>query len=242
MPAFLRSFSLGIALILSVTFVSARNDIKQERVQFAGGTSEATVRNTINGRETIDYLLGAKAGQSMRVTLEADNTATYFNVLPPDSEVEAVFTSTTGGRIYEGVLHLDGDWKIRVYLYRAAARRGETTSYSLDVSVLGNADPSAAREASTFGPHQWDARGDLYCFRGDSKLELACPFKVVRNTYGAAIWTLKPGGGIRVLYFENGEYSTDNASPIQVAKESDMWTVVVGDETYRFPDAVIGGG
>ena len=65
---------------------SMAGEIRQERVSFHAGASSATIKGSIKGYETIDYVLGAKAGQTMSVTLKTNNGANYFNVLAPGSD------------------------------------------------------------------------------------------------------------------------------------------------------------
>jgi len=242
------AFLLALVACVASLPALAETDVRSERVQFQANTSGTTIKAKIKGRETVDYLLGARAGQILSVTLETDHNANYFNVIPPDSENEAVFVGSSEGNRYEGKLDLDGDWKIRVYLYRAAARRGETAAYTLTVSITGDPNPAAAREANDFGPREWNARGALDCARGGQRMQIAaCPFKVIRYRSevetGATIYVLAPGTGTeRILYFINGEWSTDSAESVQVNRRSDLWSLVVADEAYEVFDAVLFGG
>ena len=126
-----------VVLVVGMSPVVAQDDIRQERIAFAPGDTEATVQDTITGYDSVDYLVGARAGQDMSVTLETDNTANYFNIIPPNEENVATFVGSTSGNSFADQLDLDGDWKIRVYLMRSAARREETANFSLTVSVTG---------------------------------------------------------------------------------------------------------
>jgi len=238
------SVILVLAACLAGMPALAETDVRSERVQFEANTSGATINAKIKGREIVDYLLGARAGQTLSVNLQTDNGANYFNVIPPDADDEAVFVGSTKGNSYEGKLDLDGDWKIRVYLMRSAARRDETAAYTLTVGITGTPDPAAAREANDFGPREWDARGDLGCARGGQPMQTAaCPFKVIRYAEGATIFVLAPGtGDERILYFSNGEWSTDGTEPVQASKRADLWSLVVSDEAYEVPDAALFGG
>jgi hypothetical protein len=224
--------------------LAGQEETRKEPVRFAPGASSATIQGVITGREAVDYLLGASAGQTMTVTLATDHPASYFNVIPPDAENEAVFIGSTGGLRFEGLLDLSGDWKIRVYLVRAAARRGETAAYSLTVGITGQPDPGAAREANDFGPREWDARGSLGCARGGAPMRASgCPFKVIRYRGGGTVFVLAPGTGTeRILYFDPGVWSTDSADPVQAVQSADTWYLVVGDEAYEVPEAVVLGG
>jgi hypothetical protein len=180
----------------------------------------------------------------MTVTLVTDHTASYFNVIPPDAENEGIFAGSRDGNRFQGILDLDGDWKIRVYLIRAAARRGERAAYSLTVEITGEPDPGAAREANDFGPREWDARGGLGCARGGAPMRPSgCPFKVVRYGGGATVFVLAPGTGTeRILYFDQGVWSSDSIDPVQAVQSADTWYLVVGEEAYEVPEAVVLGG
>ena len=238
-----------IAVVSMIVLVSsgisdARDDIRLQRVQFKPGDATATVDGTITGYEAVDYLLGASAGQTMSVTMMTDHGAAYFNVLPPDSEDEADFVGSSEGNSFVGRLDLDGDWRVRVYMMRSAARRGETAVFKMKMGISGSPDPEAARERNDFGPREWDARGDLGCAVGGAPMQpRACPFKVLRYESGGTVFVVPPGGGpVRILYFESGTWSTDSAAKVKVSKRDDMWTLAVEGETYELPDAVLTGG
>jgi hypothetical protein len=238
------SVTLVVAACLAGIAALAETDIRSERVQFEANTSGASINAKIKGREIVDYLLGAHAGQTLSVTMQTDNSANYFNVIPPDADDEAVFVGSAEGNSYEGKLDLDGDWKIRVYLMRSAARRDEIAAHTLTVGITGRPDPAAAREVNDFGPREWDARGGLGCARGGQPMQTAaCPFKVIRYAEGATIFVLAPGTGAeRILCFTNGAWSTDGTERVQASKRADLWSLVVSDEAYEVPDAALFGG
>jgi hypothetical protein len=74
-----------------------------------------------------------------------NNTATYFNVYAPGSGPggEALAVSEQVGpmvpelNVFEGLLPISGVYSISVYLFRNAARRGETSNYDLEISIAG---------------------------------------------------------------------------------------------------------
>jgi hypothetical protein len=100
------------------------------------------VKGRVSGRQSVDYTLHARAGQSLRVQLTASNRSAHFNVLPADSQ-EALFVGPTSGDRYEGRLPADGVYRLQVFLMRSAARRNEKAPFTLDVSLLDEA-PAAA--------------------------------------------------------------------------------------------------
>lgn len=217
-----------------------------ELVNLGPGTGEKIVESSVTGYEVIDYRVAVMAGQTLSVTLDTNSGANYFNVLPPDSTDEAMFVGSSSGLRFAAPLDLDGEWTIRVYQVRAAARRGETARYSLAIALTGASDPGQARVANDFGPSEWDARGAVGCaFAGQPMQTAACPFKVIRYRYeeGATVFIQAPADrGVRILYFLNGEWSTNSAAGVGVRKRADLWSLVVEEEAYEIPEAVIFGG
>ena len=71
----------------------------------------------------------------MNVSMATDNSANYFNILAPGKNDEAMFIGSTSGNRFQGILPANGDYKIRVYLMRSAARRGEAADYRLEMII-----------------------------------------------------------------------------------------------------------
>ena len=124
---------LGAVLLASAA--AAADDIRTERVHFKKGASSATVQGSIKGYQVVDYVLGARQGQSMNVSMATNNTSNYFNILAPGKNDEAMFVGSTSGDQFEDTLPASGDYKIRVYLMRNAARRGEVAKYRLEMII-----------------------------------------------------------------------------------------------------------
>jgi hypothetical protein len=112
----------------------------QARVAFEAGNDNAAVNGTIVGDEYIDYLLGAKAGQTMAVSLipgESNGDGTiYFNILPPGSTGEAIYNGSIDGLDATGIkLPANGDYAIRVYQMGNDADVGATTAFTLSIGI-----------------------------------------------------------------------------------------------------------
>jgi hypothetical protein len=134
----MRSLLVGVlsVAILGGSAALAEVSIRKQPVHFKAGETGATIEGTLEGDETVDYVLNAQQGQSMVVSLEASNTSAYFNVTPPGSET-AIFVGSTSGNRYEGSLSASGDYSVRLYLMRSAARRGERATYTIRFHVSG---------------------------------------------------------------------------------------------------------
>ena len=235
----------GMACLAAAT-VLADGETRVERLQFERGATGAVVKNSITGYESIDYKLGAKARQTMRVSLKTDNGATYFNVLPPGS-VTAIGRGDTSGNAWTGTLPADGEYTVSVYLMRSAARRNETANYTLTVDITGDAD---AKVAGT----PYHATGTAPCSVGpDPKGSAQCSFGVVRGAPGEARVHLAAVGHDVTLHTDkeetvlvfNGDTvtSADPKDKVTAEKRGDEWSVGINDfHFYVIPEAVISGG
>lgn len=237
------------ALVAASSSALAADGIESRPLQFAKGTSSATVKGSLKGDTIIDYKLRAKAGQNMSVTLKTSNGANYFNVLPPGSSGEAIFTGSTSGNEWTGPLPADGEYTVRVYLMRSAARRSETADYTLTVGIAGSA--AANLGAAPAGDAKvkdtpYNATGTVPCSMGSAPQGSAqCDFGVIRGKPpgNAVVHVTPPGGFKRVLTFAGGKVTSDAGTKVTTTKSGDMWSVDVNDhEHYRIPEAVISGG
>jgi hypothetical protein len=147
--------------------VAMADAIKTERVQFERGTSGTTIKGTIKGRDTMHYLIGAQAGQVMDVRLSTKNTSTYFNIFAPGKtpgEDEAMFIGDTGGDYFNGPLPETGDYLIQVYLYRNAARRGDTSQFDLKIEIgAGSGMSQGGTEDALVPGTDFNATGQIPC-------------------------------------------------------------------------------
>ena len=124
------------ALLLVSSITPAEAGIRRKVVQFKQGTTETLLKGRIKGRETRDYLVQARQGQTMSVIFKPDSHSAYFNLLPPNSDTALLIGSTSGNR-FTGTLPDNGVYTIRVYLMRSAARRSKSARYTLRVGVTG---------------------------------------------------------------------------------------------------------
>lgn len=242
--------SMVCILVAASAMALAADGIESRPLQFAKGTSSATVKGSLKGDQTIDYKVRAQAGQTISVALKTSNGANYFNLLPPGSTGEAIFVGSTSGTDWTGPLPADGEYAVRVYLMRSAARRNETADYTLTVSITGSATTSAALGAAPAGDAKvkgtpYHATGKVPCSMGSAPQGSAqCDFGVIRGKPGNAEVHLTPPGGFkRVLTFAGGTVTSDAGVKVKASKSGDLWSVDVNDyEHYRIPEAVISGG
>ena len=74
---------LGTAALALQLGMARADDVRRETVKFAPGASSAKFAGRFKGYDSVEYTLGAEAGQRLTVTFKARGGASYFNVLAP---------------------------------------------------------------------------------------------------------------------------------------------------------------
>lgn len=253
--------AMACAFAFVATSVVAADGIETRPLRFAKGASSATVKGTLKGGQTIDYKVGAKAGQSMTVSLKTTNGANYFNVLPPGSNDVAVFIGSTGGNDWTGQLEADGTYTIRLYLMRSAARRNEVANYTLAVGITGAAAKAQAKPAAAAastpdtamraGEGRFDATGDVRCAQAKGQPMSQCAFGVARAKGGSGTATVaitRPDGRKRFIFFDKGKATgadlsqADGNVQFRARRQAGDYLIEIGDERYEIFEAVVFGG
>jgi hypothetical protein len=217
-------------------------------VAFARGATSATVKGSIRGEQYRDYIVNARAGQTMTVTLANPDGRAYFNVMAPGSTGEAVFIGSTEGNSFRGPVPGTGATTVRVYQMRATGRRGEVANYTLTIGVTGAGAAAAAPRQSVdakVAGTDYNATAEVPCVTAAGAPRGRCQAGVMRLGNGEATVDLKtPDGGQRYIYFKNGRPTgTDANAPMRVTRQGDTNIIRVGTvEVYEIPDAFVIGG
>jgi hypothetical protein len=228
-----------------VSYAAADPGIRQEPVQFARGASSTVIKGRLQGDADVDYLVRAHAGQTLSVTLEESNAQNYFNVLPPDTDV-AMFVGSDGSD-FTRVLPVDGDYTIRVYLMRPAARRNESSDYTLGIAVNGSAlAPLPASQDALIPGTPFHASTTIPCVPFLETQPRDCEAFVIRRGFGGTATVEIPLANAlkRRILFVNGEpVASDSPDPLTATRQEDVTTVRLGtDERYEIPDMLVSGG
>lgn len=90
----------------------------------------------------------------------------------------------------------------------------------------------------------FDATGLLPCVTAAGAAPRDCPFGVVRDGPGnAGVWIAVGGGIERQVLFEGGTpVSATAPTEMTVEKLDDTFTIILGDERFVIPEAVVNGG
>ncbi len=109
-------FLVAIFILSGVVGVSAQNmsgTVTTKEIKFAKGKHEASVPGSARYGRSYVYTLGAKAGQTMDVSVTAKNRELTFSVIGPDDEtLEGAFGVTE----WSGTLPANGKYQVVVVM------------------------------------------------------------------------------------------------------------------------------
>ena len=121
--------SLVILLFIFSLGTAAQTKV---HVRFVKGADSAALKGKVAGYKYIDYVVRAKSGQMMSVSLKLANAGCSFTIFYSDmknvDEAAEVTNSTRN-------VDVDDDYIVRVLLPRSAARRGESAVFTLNISI-----------------------------------------------------------------------------------------------------------
>ena len=236
-----------VLVLAAATGQVGAEDGRSERVRFAKGASSAVIKGQVRAYHYVDYLVHAGAGQTLSVAMTTGNGANYFNVLAPGAGDAAMFNGSMSGERYAGIVPADGDYRIRVYLMRNAARRNEAARYSLSVEVSGQAlgATPAAQDALIRGT-PFHAAAQVACTVPFEPRVTACDAFVIRRGFdGTATVEVRWGQGMkrRILFVKHEVVAADAVEAPVFERRSDFTIVRFGsDERFEIPEAFLTGG
>src|ERR1700753_651826 len=110
-----------VAILVAVAACSFSASAQaRTRGRFAANTHEGTVRGTVSGYTYHDYVVGARAGQHIKLKVTGSAQSTVFSLLgASDAAVDGAVEADN----YDGVLPDTRDYVVRVMMMRSQARR-----------------------------------------------------------------------------------------------------------------------
>lgn len=120
-----------VAVALGAAAIAGGWGYPSERVIFRQGNPVAVVKGRLVAphRAEYEYILNARAGDTLEIELLTDFPLIYYKVLRPESDRPWVNTAGTGDLKWSGTLPADGEYRVRVYLLRWASLVDEVAKF-----------------------------------------------------------------------------------------------------------------
>jgi hypothetical protein len=126
LPLFVSILSL-IVLLIGPTVTAQKGTSVVRRIKFAPGRTTAVLRGSVHRGVSHDYLLKARAGQTMSVHLVAGGEVNFMLFSPGRTDILA-----ENAKDWSGELPQSGDYRINVLPDTTTERN---ISYTLEVTV-----------------------------------------------------------------------------------------------------------
>jgi hypothetical protein len=182
----------------------------------------------------------------MTLSLQRSNLSSYFTLLLPGSGDVAMVRGELVDNRFDGLLPDDGDYTIRVFLYRAAARRDESSDFELSVGVTGKPlKPISAKADAVLPGTRYHASTAVPCEPAYTKTR-ECEALVVRRGFdGTATVELRwdEKWKRRILFVKGEPKAADVPAAMTFTHNERGWRVSFnGDEHFEIPEPLVFGG
>ena len=76
-------FAILAFILLALPSTVQAQGIERQKLRFQSGQSQSVVIGRVSGRQTIDYIVNARRGQTMSVRFAPSSGAAFFNAIAP---------------------------------------------------------------------------------------------------------------------------------------------------------------
>ena len=157
-----------------------------------------------------------------------------------------MFVDGSGERVFDSVLPADGSYTLRVFLMRAAARRNESSQYTISIAVIGKplAPVPAAKDALIPGT-SFHARAMVRCEPAYTNLRECEALVVRRSLDGTATVELRwdKRQKRRILFVKGTPTAADALQPFTFTRNARGYVVIFGEsERFDVPEPLVFGG
>lgn len=118
------------AWLLLAGAAAAQNAQRDVPVVFAAAQTTLTFQDALGGFEFVDYRVPLRAGERLHVQLATSNLSNCFDIYAPGAE-KPLFQGGNSGNEHLLAATVAGEYRIRVYLLRFAARDYQSAEYTL---------------------------------------------------------------------------------------------------------------
>jgi hypothetical protein len=132
----MRKFLTILAMLFAFPAALQAQAIQRD-LRFPGEAAQAVINGVVAGRQQIDYGFEARRGQTVSIRFQPSSPVAFFNLVAPSGRNLYLGEAQDNPGRFTGRLAESGEYAVRVYLARPAARRGESSRFRLTVSLTG---------------------------------------------------------------------------------------------------------
>lgn len=129
----LRFCAVIVACAVSMGAASMETDRRVAVTVQADGKPQV-FEDSIIEYEAVSYVVPVRQGQTLRAVLASSNAANHFDIYAPDA-AKPFYVGSESGNSHSLKVPSSGNYTVRVFLLRFAARDGQDARYELELTV-----------------------------------------------------------------------------------------------------------
>jgi hypothetical protein len=129
-----RRFLIALALVAAMPAAFPQETESRIRVTFDAGNSFRSFENALDGFDEVSYVIALREGQTLQVALASNNISNCFDIYAPGA-AKPVFVGGDSGSTHRLWAKSAGDYVVKVYLLRLAARDNQSAQYTLEFTL-----------------------------------------------------------------------------------------------------------
>lgn len=114
--------------------IEFRSDALPSVVNTPSGSQSARVTASINGHQSIEYLIDARTGQSLELDVQSSSSQVGYHITAPAAP-RALHKGHGQHSNFSLTLPRDGTYRLLIYLLDSAASAGESAEFTLDIQL-----------------------------------------------------------------------------------------------------------
>ena len=125
---------IALAIAAAAPWATAQEFERRIAVTLDATNPARTWEDAISDFEAVAYVVPLRQGQKLHLLLASNNASNCFDVYAPGAS-KPVYVGGESGNAHAVQAQVAGDYVIRVYLLRLAARDGQSAQYALEMKL-----------------------------------------------------------------------------------------------------------
>jgi hypothetical protein len=128
-----RRLLAALALAAAAPAVFPQSGERRVPVTLSGNAVQR-FEDTITEFEIVSYVVPLRAGQSLQISLASSNASNCFDIHAPDAP-KPIYIGSESGNTHLLHAKVSGEYQVKVFLLRFAARDGQSSQYTLELKL-----------------------------------------------------------------------------------------------------------
>ncbi len=129
-----RRFLIALICMMAAPVVVPQEAAGAARVVFDDARAARSFTHVVDGFNEVSYVVALREGQSLQVSLASNNISNCFDIYAPGA-TKPFYSSGDSGNTHQLLATTAGDYVVRVFLLRLAARDNQSAQYTLELNL-----------------------------------------------------------------------------------------------------------